>query len=137
MTLYVLDTDHMSLLDRSHPIVVKRVVFDRVNTSNQLATTAISFEEQIKGRLTQIKKTASNPIQLVAAYKRLTLVLDLYVGINILDYGTEADSRFRAFRKAGIRIGTQDLRIASIVLSSGGVMVTRNQRDFEKCQVLR
>jgi hypothetical protein len=33
-------------------------------------------------------------------------------------------------RKQKIRIGTQDLRIASIVLAVNGTLVTRNQRDF-------
>ncbi|WP_414623214.1 type II toxin-antitoxin system VapC family toxin [Calothrix sp. CCY 0018] len=31
-----------------------------------------------------------------------------------------------------IRIGTQDLRIASIVISNDGILVTRNQRDFSR-----
>ncbi|MEL7224717.1 MAG: type II toxin-antitoxin system VapC family toxin [Cyanobacteria bacterium J06576_12] len=50
----------------------------------------------------------------------------------ILDYNAVADGYFREFRKAGVRVGTQDLRIASIVLAHGGVLLTRNRRDFEK-----
>jgi tRNA(fMet)-specific endonuclease VapC len=32
----------------------------------------------------------------------------------------------------GIRIGTQDLRIASIALAHNGIVVTRNCKDFEQ-----
>lgn len=31
-----------------------------------------------------------------------------------------------------IRIGTQDLRIAAIVISQNAILVTRNQRDFSR-----
>jgi tRNA(fMet)-specific endonuclease VapC len=39
---------------------------------------------------------------------------------------------FREFRKAGIRIGTLDLRIAAITLTSDGILLSRNLKDFEK-----
>ena len=119
-------------LDRNHPIVVERVLSNQRDGSDELVTTVVSFEEQIKGRLAQIGKSATDPVRLVTAYKRLAAVLDSFVGISILDYGAEADTRFREFRQAGIRIGTQDLRIASIVLASNGILVTRNRRDFEQ-----
>ena len=31
-----------------------------------------------------------------------------------------------------IRVGTQDLRIASIALAHSGIIVTRNRKDFEQ-----
>ncbi|WP_228024903.1 type II toxin-antitoxin system VapC family toxin [cf. Phormidesmis sp. LEGE 11477] len=60
------------------------------------------------------------------------MTIDSFVGITALNYSADADSRFREFRSVGVRIGTQDLRIASIVLASGGVLVTRNRQDFKQ-----
>lgn len=31
-----------------------------------------------------------------------------------------------------VRIGTQDLRIASIAIANNAILVTRNQRDFSR-----
>ncbi|MEM9948884.1 MAG: type II toxin-antitoxin system VapC family toxin [Cyanobacteria bacterium P01_D01_bin.36] len=132
MTLYVMDTDHLSLFDRNHPVVVSRVLTSRQTVSEKLSTTVVSLEEQVKGRLAQISKAATNPEHLILAYQRLSTALNVFDGLMILDYNAVADGYFREFRKAGVRVGTQDLRIASIVLAHGGVLLTRNRRDFEK-----
>ncbi len=39
---------------------------------------------------------------------------------------------FRQFRQKGIRIGTQDLRIASIAIVHSSIVITRNRKDFEQ-----
>ena len=132
MTLYVMDTDHLSLFDRNHPIVVSRVLGARQSGSKEMFTTVVSLEEQVKGRLAQINKVAANPERLVLAYRRLTRTFELFAHLDILDYDAVADRCFREFRKAGVRIGTQDLRIASIVLAHDGVLLTRNLGDFEQ-----
>jgi tRNA(fMet)-specific endonuclease VapC len=36
-----------------------------------------------------------------------------------------------------IRIGTQDLRIAALVMANNGILVTRNRQDFERVPGLR
>ncbi|WP_309737994.1 MULTISPECIES: type II toxin-antitoxin system VapC family toxin [unclassified Chamaesiphon] len=50
--------------------------------------------------------------------------------MEILEYNRAAEDRFRHFRQQGIRIGTQDLRIASISIANSGIIVTRNLKDF-------
>ncbi len=51
---------------------------------------------------------------------------------QILDYSRAADDYFRQFQSQRVRIGTQDLRIASISIAHGGTVLTRNRKDFEQ-----
>jgi tRNA(fMet)-specific endonuclease VapC len=50
----------------------------------------------------------------------------------ILDWTDAAGQKFAELRSQGVKIGTQDLRIASIALLAGAVLVTRNQQDFSQ-----
>ncbi|MDV2997049.1 MAG: Ribonuclease VapC2 [Chroococcidiopsis sp. SAG 2025] len=131
MTCYVLDTDHLSLYERAHPQVCDRILQVRRQSLDLLATTVVSVEEQYAGRLAQIRKAAT-PQALVNAYGKLKLTFILFSELDILEYTLDADRYFRSFRQAGIRIGTQDLRIAAITLAHNGILLTRNLRDFEK-----
>ena len=47
-------------------------------------------------------------------------------------YTPEAQQIFVNFRSQRVRIGTQDLRIASIAIAHGGTVLTRNRKDFEQ-----
>ncbi len=56
MNLYLLDTDHVSLFQRKHPIITQNI--NQVDSS-LLATTIITAQETIEGRLAQIKRAKS------------------------------------------------------------------------------
>lgn len=56
MPIFVLDTDHLSLFQRNHPRVCERVIQVLESTPEAIATTIVSVEEQLAGRLAQIKK---------------------------------------------------------------------------------
>lgn len=131
MTLYVMDTDHLSLFERRHPAVARRILSAESDRLEGLSITVVSMEEQMKGRLSQISRAAAGE-SLSLAYARLKVTFEMLGSFNVLSYDAIADNHFQMFRKAGVRIGTQDLRIASIVLASGGVLITRNRRDFEQ-----
>ena len=130
MTLYVIDTDILSLYQRNNPQVSAQIRLARQNALT-LATTVVTVEEQYAGRLAQIRK-AKTPQVLITAYELLTTTFSLFSQLKILGYNRTADDYFRQFRQVGIRIGTQDLRIASIVLAHDGIIVTRNRKDFEQ-----
>jgi tRNA(fMet)-specific endonuclease VapC len=68
----------------------------------------------------------------VEAYRRLRRHLDNYRQIPILDFGEDSAARFLSLRRARIRIGTMDLKIAAIVLSQGATLLSRNLVDFAK-----
>jgi tRNA(fMet)-specific endonuclease VapC len=131
MIRYVLDTDHLSLYERAHPQVCSRIIDARQQPLVSLTATVITVEEQYAGRLALIRK-AKTPEALIAAYGRLKTAFNLFSELEILAYDLQSDVLFRHFRQIGIRIGTQDLRIASIALASNSTLVTRNLRDFEK-----
>jgi predicted nucleic acid-binding protein len=53
MSAYVLDTDHLTLLRRGNPNVVRHVA---AKPATDLAVTIISIEEQFRGWFTQVRK---------------------------------------------------------------------------------
>jgi tRNA(fMet)-specific endonuclease VapC len=128
MTLWILDTDHLSLLQRGHSIVEQRI---RNISVDDIAMTIISAEEQLYGRLNLIRR-AKSPETLMSAYQWLQETLDDFKTANILDFNAQAVSLYQELLNQKIRIGTQDLRIAAIALSVNGILITRNQRDFAK-----
>ena len=80
MTLYVLDTDHVSLYRYAHSSVTARV---DATPAEQLATTVITIEEQISGWYTQIRK-ARDANKLARAYAGLSQVVDVAAKFRVL-----------------------------------------------------
>jgi tRNA(fMet)-specific endonuclease VapC len=133
MTLWILDTDHVSLLQRGNAIVVSKVA--AVNPS-EIAVTIVTIVEQMYGRLDVIKRAKSKK-ELVTAYALLKETFNRLCQANILDFNKAAFDSYNELLKQKIRVGTQDLRIAAIALSVNGIVVTRNRRDFEKVPGLK
>lgn len=125
--IYVLDTDHLSLYGRNHPTVIARLLEARV----QLTTTAINVEEQLRGRLAQIAE-AKDGSTLSGAYQRLVETVMMLSEFNVLQYDIKSYEIYQALKRERIRVGTQDLRIASITLAHDGVLLSRNLQDFKK-----
>ncbi|BAZ15498.1 hypothetical protein NIES4071_73700 [Calothrix sp. NIES-4071] len=133
MALWILDTDHVSLLQRGHPVVISKVAAVK---SNDIAVTVVTIVEQMYGRLDVIKKAKSKQ-ELVKAYAFLSDTFSRLCQSNILDFNEAAFDTYNELLKQKIRIGTQDLRIAAIALSVNATVVTRNRKDFEKVTDLK
>ncbi|MGH8070917.1 MAG: type II toxin-antitoxin system VapC family toxin [Candidatus Entotheonellia bacterium] len=128
MSDHILDTDHVSLFQRGYPQVVAHVL---AHPADRLVVTIVTVEEQLRGRLSQIRRASSGPSR-IQAYARLHELVDFFSEVRILDFDTMANTRYEALRQQRIRIGIQDLRIAAIVLSVSGILVTRNAGDFRQ-----
>jgi tRNA(fMet)-specific endonuclease VapC len=98
---------------------------------DKLAITIITVEEQIRGRLAVIKRQTTTS-SLVCAYQWFHATLDYFAHLAILDFDQAAYEQYQKLRQQKVPIGTQDLRIAAIVLTANGILVTRNQRDFSQ-----
>jgi tRNA(fMet)-specific endonuclease VapC len=98
---------------------------------DQRAVTIVTVEEKLRGRLAFIAR-AKEPDRVVRAYHYLLEELDWFTRIRILPFTDAVAAKFNELRAQGLRIGTLDLRIAAIALTLGGVVVTRNRRDFSQ-----
>jgi tRNA(fMet)-specific endonuclease VapC len=127
--MYILDTDHLSVLDRGGT-QSQRLIQRLANVrSNQVVATIISYEEQMRGWLSYIAK-AQTIEQQVEAYQQLKRQLANYCRIPVLEFDQPAAQEFQRLRKVYPRLGTMDLKIASITLVNQAVLLTRNSADF-------
>lgn len=83
----------------------------------------------MRGWLAAIR-AATTPEARATAYQRLRMAVEYFASFTILDYTAQADALVSDLRKQGIRIGTQDLRIAAMAMVHSTTLVTRNTRDF-------
>jgi tRNA(fMet)-specific endonuclease VapC len=133
MTLWILDTDHVSLFQSGHPSVTQKI---QSNASSALAVTIVTLEEQMYGRLNRIRRAKSNQ-DLRLAYLNLNRTFAYFQTINVLDFDERAAEQYQELIDRKLRVGTQDLKIAAITLSREAIIVTRNSRDFSKVPSLK
>lgn len=129
MNLYILDTDHLTLLRKGHSEVTRRVA---VIGPDRVAVTIATADEHLTGWYTQLRK-ARDAEKLVKAYDGLFQVVESLRRIRVLPYTLAAATRYFELRKEHRRLGKMDLVIAALVLETSGTLVTRNRADF--CEI--
>jgi tRNA(fMet)-specific endonuclease VapC len=126
MSLYVLDTDILSLYQRGHPAVSQRC---RACAPDELAITVISIEEQLSGWYSLLRR-ARKPDRLAEVYRHLAGQVRFLANWNILEYDEPAIKRYDRLSALKLNVKKMDLWIAAVVLERGGTLITRNTRDF-------
>ena len=129
MSQYILDTDRVTLFQYNHPRISERA---RTIGSSKIFITTVTLEQQLRGRLAGISRSATKPERLEIAYQNLRKTLLYFCSVNLLDFDNAAYNCDQSLLQQRIHIGTQDLRIAAIALANEFILVTRNHQDFSK-----
>ena len=128
--MLVLDTDVLTLIQNGDPAVTR--VQTRIAASGRIPyVTIVTLEEQFRGRLATCSR-ASDPDRYIIASRFLRATFQDYVGRNLLDFDDRAATEFKRLKRLKVRIGTMDLRIASIVLANSATLIGRNLRDYQQ-----
>ncbi|MBW4674780.1 MAG: type II toxin-antitoxin system VapC family toxin [Desmonostoc geniculatum HA4340-LM1] len=134
--MYILDTDHLSLIQRNGQEGKRILTKLAAVEESEIAVTAITYEEQVRGRLSVISR-AKTPDEQVLAYRGLQQLATDYRSIVIVPFSSRAALEHQRLRKAYPRLGNMDLKIAAISLTSNAILLTRNLSDFGQIIELR
>ena len=127
---YLLDTDHISFLQRRSGSEYQ--VLSAKMGQHSLADfglPVVSFHEQALGAHSFLAQ-ARTPAELVRGYELLKIIIESFALGRIVVFDLAACQASDALKAQKIRIGTMDLRIAALALSLGLTLLTRNLRDF-------
>jgi tRNA(fMet)-specific endonuclease VapC len=128
----VLDTDHLSVLQWQEQPACDRLL-SRLDdlAPDDIATTIVSFHEQVQGWLAYLNRARKAP-QIVLAYAKLEAMWRSFLKMNVLSFSGEAQTCFAELRPQCPRVQTMDLRIASIALTTNATLLSRNLRDYSR-----
>lgn len=135
--MILLDTDHLSLLKYTgNPRCQALMTRMAASVDRDIGTTIISVEEQWRGWFAVIGRFKDVRRQ-VKAYQELVELHGFLSNWTILPFEDDAADRFDQLRASGIRIGSMDLKIASIALVHDALVLSANLQDFQKVPKLR
>jgi tRNA(fMet)-specific endonuclease VapC len=127
--LILLDTDHLPVYtderDPRHELLNSRMEA----AAEQVACTIVNVEEVLRGWLALIHRLRDVHRQ-PPAYVRLGQLFNVLTDWEIVPFDGRAADQFSNLRRQGIRIGTMDLKIASIALVNDALLVTGNLHDY-------
>jgi tRNA(fMet)-specific endonuclease VapC len=129
--MIVLDTDHLSVLKYDESPACQALRRRLKSSGSSVTTTIVCVEEQLRGWLSYIK-AQPDAVRQVMAYSELQSSLRFFQLFQLLAYDLAAARIFGDLKRQRIRVGTQDLKIAAMVLANDATLLSRNLKDFAK-----
>jgi tRNA(fMet)-specific endonuclease VapC len=129
---YLLDTDHISFLQRRSGSEFSRLAVRMAqHPITDFALSIVSFHEQILGAHNFINRARTNT-DMIRGYTLLLETLQGFATAPVLPFDAGAIALFDELRRQRVRVSTMDLRIAAIAMSHNLMLLTRNVSDFSK-----
>ncbi len=128
--MYLLDTDHFSFVQRPSSVEYERLM--RRMTRHQptdFFVSIVSFHEQMLGCHSRLQ-AAKSAAEVVRAFQLMNDVLTSFAVSQVLPFNATSSNEYARLKGLRTRVSTSDLRIASVALSRGLVLLTRNVVDF-------
>lgn len=135
--MFLLDTDHLVILqNQPEPEFVR--LSDRTHgfPPGDFFVSIVSFHKQLNGWNAYLNRARTTE-GVVRGYRELQWLIEDYSTHSMLPFDTRAAEIFDSLRKQKVRVGTMDLRIASIALARDFTVLTRNIVDFQKVPGLK
>lgn len=133
--MIVLDTDHFSEWERG--LEAGSRLRARVELArSDLSLTVVTLEEQMRGWLAEIRRQR-DPHRQITPYAKLQRQVEAFAEWLILPWDSDSAQLFLSLRRQGVRIGSLDLKIASIAIAHDATLLTRNSTDFAQVPGLR
>ncbi len=129
---YLLDTDHLSILQRQTGNDYSNLSTRMAHYSpSDFAVSIISFHEQMLGCHAYINR-ARNLNDVVKGYEMMARLVNDFKVLPLVSFDAGAATTFERLQSQQLQLAKMDARIAAIALSRGLILLTRNQRDFGK-----
>ena len=134
---YLLDTDHLSILQRRGGAAYAVLVLNLNNhPDSDIGVSVVSLHEQAMG-CNNLVNNFRRPADVLLGYELLANAIEDFRRFAVAPFGTAAQAVFDQLKASKIRVGTMDLKIAAIALAHDALLLSANLRDFQAVPDLR
>jgi tRNA(fMet)-specific endonuclease VapC len=129
--MLILDTDHLTEYQKGTSSGARRLKEKLDQANEPYGTTIVTVEEVMRGWMAAIRRIV-DPVHQIRAYAKLRQLFRFFATWEVLDWTPASAEQFTVLKKNKTRIGTMDLKIASIALVHHATLLSRNRQDFQE-----
>ena len=134
--MLVLDTDHLVEYQKGTSPDARRLKERLDRVAEPFGTTIITVEEIMRGWMAAIRRIQDPRLQ-INAYAKLRQLFRFFATWHVFDWNEAAADLYDSLKGTRTRVGTMDMKIASIALANDATLLTRNTNDFQRVPSLR